>query len=237
MTRETREGGSGAAIVLSGVSRHYILGDEEIRAVSELSLRIEAGDLVAIVGPSGSGKSTLANLIGGLDQPNEGTVSVGGLDLSQATDRELSDYRSHTVGFVFQSFNLQPLHSVIDNVQLPLIIAGVETNTRLERARLCLELVGLGDRAEQPANQLSGGQRQRVSIARALANWPKILIADEPTGNLDQQNGRIVLDYLQEVNRELGVTLILITHDEKVAAVAPRVLEVVDGIVTERTNR
>jgi len=223
-----------ADIELRGVSRHYVLGEERIAAVSNLDLSVRSGEFVAVVGPSGSGKSTLANLIGGLDTPSEGTISVGGLDFSKATDKELSDYRSSTVGFVFQSFNLQPQHTVLDNVLLPLVIAGLDRSTRVQRARECLELVGLADRADQPANQLSGGQRQRVSIARALANWPRVVIADEPTGNLDQHNGRIVLDYLREINRELGVTLILITHDSGVAAVAPRVLQAVDGVVTER---
>ena len=225
-----------AGIVLRDVSRHYQLGDETIHAVSRLSLEIPQGQFVAITGPSGSGKSTLANLIGGLDSPNEGSIAVGGLELSQADDKELSRYRSETVGFVFQSFNLQPHLSVLENVMLPLVLAGIPRDQQRARAQSCLELVGLSERADQLTNQLSGGQRQRVAIARALANSPKILIADEPTGNLDQANGRAVLEYLTQLNRELGVTLLLITHDDRVANTADRVLEVVDGIITERAG-
>jgi len=225
-----------AGIVLRDVSRHYQLGDETIHAVSRLSLEIPQGQFVAITGPSGSGKSTLANLIGGLDSPNEGSIAVGGLEFSQADDKELSRYRSETVGFVFQSFNLQSHLSVLENVMLPLVLAGIPRDQQRARAQSCLELVGLSERADQLTNQLSGGQRQRVAIARALANSPKILIADEPTGNLDQANGRAVLEYLTQLNRELGVTLLLITHDDRVANTADRVLEVVDGIITERAG-
>ena len=223
-----------ADISLRGVSRFFELGDEKIHAIRNLTLDIRQGEFVAIKGPSGSGKSTLANVIGGLDTPNEGNIVVGGLDFNKANDKELSHYRSHTIGFVFQSFNLQAHTTVMENVLLPLVIAGVDRDTRLKRARECVELMGLGDRADQPTNKLSGGQRQRVSIARALANWPQIIIADEPTGNLDQANGQIVIDYLTRLNRELNITLILITHDADVANKAPRVLEIVDGTVTDR---
>ena len=223
-----------ADIVLQKVSKRYSLGEETIHAIRELTLEIRQGDFVAITGPSGSGKSTLANLIGGLDSPDEGTIAVGGIDFGQANDKQLSHYRSHTVGFVFQSFNLQSHLSALENILLPLVVAGVERQKRLDRAQWCLNLVGLEGRAGQLVSQLSGGQRQRVAIARALANWPRILIADEPTGNLDQANGRIVLDYLATLNRELGVTLLLITHDNSVAQNARRVLSVVDGAVTEK---
>jgi putative ABC transport system ATP-binding protein len=223
-----------ADISLTGVSRVFELGDEKIHALRNLSLDIRQGEFVAIKGPSGSGKSTLANVIGGLDTPNEGSIVVGGLDFSRANDQELSHYRSHTIGFVFQSFNLQSHSTVLENVLLPLVIAGMDKVSRLERAKECLELMGLSDRADQPTNKLSGGQRQRVSIARALANKPPIMIADEPTGNLDQANGQIVIDYLTKLNRELNMTLILITHDADVANKAPRILEIVDGTVTDR---
>jgi putative ABC transport system ATP-binding protein len=225
-----------ADILLSGVSRIYELGDEKIHALRNLTLDIRQGEFVAIKGPSGSGKSTLANVIGGLDTPNEGKIGVGGLEFSKAKDKELSRYRSKTIGFVFQSFNLQSHSTVLENVLLPLVIAGVDRTTRLARAKECLELMGLSDRAEQATNKLSGGQRQRVSIARALANWPQIIIADEPTGNLDQANGQIVIDHLTKLNRELNITLILITHDANVAKKAPRILEIVDGNVTDRKS-
>ena len=225
-----------ADISLSGVSRIYELGDEKIHALRDLTLDIRQGEFVAIKGPSGSGKSTLANVIGGLDTPNEGKVVVGGLDFSKANDKQLSHYRSKTIGFVFQSFNLQSHSTVLENVLLPLVIAGVDRTTRLARAKECLELMGLSDRADQPTNKLSGGQRQRVSIARALANWPQIIIADEPTGNLDQANGQNVIEHLTKLNRELNITLILITHDADVANKAPRILEIVDGNVTDRKS-
>lgn len=223
-----------ADISLRGVSRVYELGDEKIHALRNLTLDIRQGEFVAIKGPSGSGKSTLANVIGGLDTPNQGQIVVGGLDFSRANDQELSHYRSQTIGFVFQSFNLQSHSTVLENVLLPLVIAGTDKVARLQRAKECLDLMGLGDRAEQPTNKLSGGQRQRVSIARALANRPRIMIADEPTGNLDQANGQIVIDYLTTLNRDLNMTLILITHDADVANKASRILEIVDGTVTDR---
>jgi putative ABC transport system ATP-binding protein len=234
MTTATMRRTDAADISLRGVSRVFELGDEKIHAIRNLTLDIRQGEFVAIKGPSGSGKSTLANVVGGLDTPNEGQIVVGGLDFSKANDKELSHYRSHTIGFVFQSFNLQAHTTVLENVLLPLVIAGVDRDTRLKRATECVELMGLGDRADQLTNKLSGGQRQRVSIARALANWPRIIIADEPTGNLDQANGQIVIDYLTRLNRELNITLILITHDADVANRAPRILEIVDGTVTDR---
>jgi putative ABC transport system ATP-binding protein len=221
-------------ISLRGVSRYFLLGDEKIHALRDASLEIEQGEFVAITGPSGSGKSTLANLIAGLDTPNEGSISVGGMELASASDRQHSDYRSKTVGFVFQSFNLQAHLSVIENVMLPLVIAGVAPATRDERARECLELVGLADRADQMVNKLSGGQRQRVSIARALANGPRLILADEPTGNLDSVNGESVMETLMGLNRDLGITLLLITHDASIAARAPRRIELVDGVLTDR---
>jgi putative ABC transport system ATP-binding protein len=223
-----------ADISLKRVSRTYALGDEEIYALSDVSLDIAQGEFVAVRGPSGSGKSTLANVIGGLDTPNSGSVMVGGLDFGRVSDKKRAKYRSGTLGFVFQSFNLQAHSTVLENVLLPLVIAGVSKKVRVARARECLELMGLADRAKQMTNKLSGGQRQRVAIARALANWPSIIIADEPTGNLDQANGRMVMEQLSRLNRELGITLILITHDADQAALAPRVLEIVDGVVTDR---
>ena len=235
MNSDTLPRSQSADIVLRSVSRHFELGDETIIAVDNLSTEIKQGDFIAITGPSGSGKSTLANLIGGLDSPDEGSISVGGLEFSHASDKQLSRYRSETVGFVFQSFNLQPHLTALENTLLPLILAGVEREKRNERARWCLELVGLAERQNQLTNKLSGGQRQRVAIARALANWPKIVIADEPTGNLDQANGRVVLDYLTRLNRDLGVTLVLITHDPEVAQTARRVFTLIDGVVTEKS--
>jgi putative ABC transport system ATP-binding protein len=221
-------------IALRGVSRFFYLGDEKIHALRNASLDIDQGEYVAITGPSGSGKSTLANLIAGLDTPNEGSITVGDMELATATDLEHSWYRAHTVGFVFQSFNLQAHLTVAENVMLPLVIAGVRAEDRRDRVMECLEMVGLADRADQMVNKLSGGQRQRVSIARALSNNPRLLIADEPTGNLDSVNGESVMKTLTSLNRDLGITLLLITHDAKIAASAPRVIELVDGVLTDR---
>ncbi len=225
-----------AEVSLREVSRFFYLGDEKIHALRQATLDIRQGEYVAITGPSGSGKSTLANLIAGLDTPNEGTITVGGLELATATDRQHSRYRSQTVGFVFQSFNLQAHLTVLENVMLPLVIAGVKATERSDRAIECLQMVDLADRANQMVNKLSGGQRQRVSIARALANRPRLLIADEPTGNLDSVNGESVMKTLTELNRDLGITLLLITHDARIAASAPRVIELVDGVLTDRLN-
>jgi len=170
----------------------------------------------------------------GLDTSSSGDVILDGHRLSELDEEQRAMLRGQLVGFVFQSFNLQAHTTVLENVLLPLVIAGMDKASRLERAKECLELIGLSDRADQPTNKLSGGQRQRVSIARALVNRPPIMIADEPTGNLDQANGQVVIDYLTRLNRELHMTLILITHDADVAKKAPRILEIVDGTVTDR---
>lgn len=223
-------------IALRQVTKTYRLGDEVVHALDQVTLDIDQGEFVAICGPSGSGKSTLANIIGGLDRPDSGSVKVGDLNLARANDRELSAYRNRTIGFIFQSFNLQARDSAVENVAAPLMFGGVKRKERLSRATEALQRVGLGDRLHHRPTQLSGGQRQRVAIARALANRPSIIISDEPTGNLDQARGREVMDGLISLNRDLGVTLLVITHDHAVAARAPRVLDIVDGHVTDRSN-
>lgn len=222
-----------ADIRLRGVSKRYALGETTIEALRPLDLDIEQGEFIAITGPSGSGKSTLANVVGGLDTPDTGTVTVGGVDLNGASDVELSRYRSTMMGFVFQSFNLQSDSSVLENVVLPLIIAKVPREDRVPMALESLRAVGLEDRAEQPVNQLSGGQRQRVAIARAIANRPGVVIADEPTGNLDRSSGRMVMEHLRRLNEEAPLTLLLVTHDPDQAAMAPRRLRIEDGLVTD----
>ena len=208
------------------------MGDETVRALDGVTTTIAAGEFVAVTGPSGSGKSTLANIIGGLDVPDSGTVRVGDVTLARARDRDLSAYRNRTVGFVFQSFNLQPTATALENVMMPLTLARVPRRRRRERAAACLAAVGLADRSRHRPTQLSGGQRQRVAIARALATEPRILIADEPTGNLDSERGREILDLLRRLNAD-GVTLIVITHEAQVAAAAARVLRIVDGRLSE----
>ncbi|NBR00503.1 MAG: ABC transporter ATP-binding protein [Actinobacteria bacterium] len=225
-----------AFVQCSGLRKTYTVGDEEVRALDNVSITVEKGDFIAICGPSGSGKSTLANVIGGLDQPDEGSVLVDGVDLAKAKDKELSEYRNSRIGFVFQSFNLQAHETALENVISPLVIGGVgKKKERRERGMKALERVGLSDRAGHKPTQLSGGQRQRVAIARALVNDPQMIIADEPTGNLDSSRGSDVIAELRRLNSE-GITLIIITHDPNVAAQAKRVVEIKDGKITERTG-
>ncbi len=222
-----------AIISLDNVTKTYHLGDEVLNALDAVSFSVNAGEFIAITGPSGSGKSTLANIIGGLDRPTAGTVVVDGNDLSHVRDRKLSDYRNHHIGFVFQSFNLQGSQTALENVMLPLVFARIKQRERKARAIECLKAVGLGDRLKHKPAQLSGGQRQRVAIARALAVKPSIIIADEPTGNLDSARGEEIMKLLKDLNKE-GITLIVITHDMAIARQASRVVQIKDGHVAER---
>ncbi len=221
-----------AIIELKGVSRTYRLGDETVHALDNVGIEVASGEFLAITGPSGSGKSTLANIIGGLDAPDAGTVLIDGEDLSKVSDKQLSYYRNKHIGFVFQSFNLQPNYNALENVMLPLVLGKENSKSRAARAKECLEAVGLGDRLRHYPNQLSGGQRQRVAIARALANRPSIIIADEPTGNLDSQKGAEIMAILKDLNKN-GITLIVITHDPAIAKQASRVVSIHDGKLEE----
>lgn len=217
-----------AVIELKNLTKTYHLGDEELHALDDITCSIQAGEFVAITGPSGSGKSTLANIIGGLDRPTSGSVIVDGSDLSHVCDRALSDYRNHHIGFVFQSFNLQGNQTALENVMLPLVFARMKSKDRKLRAKECLEAVGLADRLRHKPSQLSGGQRQRVAIARALAVKPSIILADEPTGNLDSARGEEIMKLLKDLNKQ-GITLIIITHDMSIAKQADRVIQIKDG--------
>lgn len=218
-----------AAIVeLKNIYKTYKLGDETLNALAGVTLNINAGEFLAIMGPSGSGKSTLANIIGGLDVPTSGSVVVDGQDLSRSSDSKLSEYRNHHIGFVFQSFNLQGTNTALENVMMPLTFAKIKPKERKKRALECLKAVGLEDRVKHKPSQLSGGQRQRIAIARALAVRPNIIIADEPTGNLDSARGMEILKLLQTLNRQ-GITLIIITHDPIVARLANRTIHIQDG--------
>jgi putative ABC transport system ATP-binding protein len=219
-------------IELRDVSRTYRLGDETVYALNKVDLTVEAGEFVAITGPSGSGKSTLANIIGGLDTPSDGSVFIDGEDLSKVSDKKLSQYRNKHIGFVFQSFNLQASYNALENVMLPLVLAKMGNRERVERAKAVLKAVGLEDRMRHSPNQLSGGQRQRVAIARALANTPNIIIADEPTGNLDSAKGAEIMELLKELNKQ-GITLLIITHDPAIAKEAHRVVSIHDGKLVE----
>jgi len=224
-----------AIIQLKNVTKTYHLGDETLNALDNVNLMVSAGEFVAITGPSGSGKSTLANIIGGLDKPSSGTVTVDEADLSHIRDKALSDYRNHHIGFIFQSFNLQGTSTALENVMLPLIFSGMKPKDRKVRATECLERVGLGDRLKHKPSQLSGGQRQRVAIARALAVRPSIIIADEPTGNLDSARGEEIMKLLKELNKQ-GMTLLMITHDMNLARQAGRIVSIHDGKLSDRRN-
>ena len=216
-------------IELKSVNRIYELGGEKIFALDGVSLEIADGDFIAIVGPSGSGKSTLANIIGGLDMPDAGEVLVNRENISELSDKEISEYRNRKIGFIFQSFNLQPTYTAQENVMIPLMLAGVALKDRKKRAALCLKAVGLENRMNHLPGQLSGGQRQRVCIARALANDPEVIIADEPTGNLDSKKGAEIIDLLKSLNKESKITLIVITHDQQVAKEASKIITLKDG--------
>lgn len=213
------------------------MGEETINALAGINLEIGQGEFVSIVGPSGSGKSTLLNIIGGLDSPTKGNIIVDGQDLSKASDSELSSYRNKKIGFVFQTFNLQPTYNALENVALPLVFARVPFGKRSQIAKEALETVGLGDRVRHKPSELSGGERQRVGIARALVNNPKILLADEPTGNLDSKARERIMELLAELNKERGLTLLLVTHDLESAKSADRMLNMRDGQITESAER
>lgn len=222
-----------ALIELKNVTKTYRLGDEVLHALDNVSFSAQAGEFVAIMGPSGSGKSTLANIIGGLDRPTSGSVIVDGNDVSHMRDRKLSEYRNRHIGFVFQSFNLQGTQTALENVMLPLVFARIRSGERRKRATECLQAVSLGDRLKHKPSQLSGGQRQRVAIARALVVKPSIIIADEPTGNLDSTRGEEIMKLLRDLNKQ-GITLIIITHDANVARQARRIVQIHDGHIAER---
>lgn len=216
-------------ISLQNVSKIYRMGEENIYALNGVNLNIATGEFVAVVGPSGSGKSTLLNIIGGLDKPSEGEVFVDGGHLNTLSDTALSFYRNKKVGFIFQTFNLEPSLSAQDNVALPLLFSGVRRRERRKIAQDLLNWLGLGSRIHHRPGELSGGQRQKVAIARALITRPKIILADEPTGNLDSHSGQQILDILGEINKKLGVGLILVTHDQRGAQKTSRIYQMGDG--------
>ncbi len=223
-------------IEIRDVTRMYRMGASEVHALRGVSLDVTDGAFVAIVGPSGSGKSTLMNVIGCLDTPSSGTYKLDGELVSNMRDDALALVRNRKIGFVFQTFNLLPRQTALENVALPLLYAGVGRRERRERAREALSLVDLIDRAGHKPSELSGGERQRVATARALVNSPSILLADEPTGNLDQKVGGEIISLFRRLNQAEGVTLVLVTHDREIASMAPRQVEIVDGRIVSDSS-
>jgi putative ABC transport system ATP-binding protein len=221
---------NGAAIRTENVCRHYVMGPAVIRAVDGVSLEIARGEFVALLGWSGSGKSTLLNLIAGLDRPTSGAIIVNGRNLAGMTSEELARYRRHTVGMVFQAFNLIPTMTLEENIELPTRFAEAERGERMARVRESLERVGLAARRQHRPSEMSGGEQQRAALARALVNRPSILVADEPTGNLDSKTGTEILDLIQEFNRALGMTVLMVTHERPLAErYAQRLVFLADG--------
>ncbi len=221
---------------LQNIYKDYVQEKLVVPVLKDVSLTVEEGEYVAIMGPSGSGKTTLMNIIGCLDKPTSGSYSLAGEDVMRLKDKELSDLRLKSIGFVFQSFHLMPRETAIENVSLPLSYAGIKKKERKERSIAALERVGLGDRVTFRPTQLSGGQKQRVAIARAMVNSPKILLADEPTGALDSKSGEQIMELFDKLNEE-GVTVVMITHDSNIAARAKRMVRIIDGVIYEGSEQ
>jgi putative ABC transport system ATP-binding protein len=217
-------------ITINEIVKNYMVGEIVVRALRSISIDIYRNEYVGIMGPSGSGKSTLMNLLGCLDTPTSGQYILNGTDVSQLDDNRLAEIRNKEIGFVFQTFNLLPRYTALENVTLPLVYAGLPKNERIEKAKQTLESVGLGDRMHHRPNELSGGQRQRVALARALVNNPSIILADEPTGNLDSQTSVDIMNLFHEIHK-LGNTIILVTHEEDIARHAHRIIRLRDGHV------
>lgn len=223
-------------IKIRNITRDFPLGNEIVKVLMGINLDIERGEYVALMGPSGSGKSTLMNLLGCLDTPTSGSYELNGNDVSNMTDDELAEIRNKEIGFVFQTFNLLPRTTALENVALPMIYAGASKSDRTERAKQVLTDVGLSDRMDHRPNQLSGGQRQRVAVGRALVNKPSIILADEPTGNLDSKTSEEIMNLFNDIHKA-GNTVIVVTHEEEVAKCAHRIIRLRDGIVESDTKK
>ena len=222
-----------ALISSRGLHKSYQRGGPEIPVLMGIALDVAAGEFVALMGPSGSGKSTLLNLIAGIDKPSAGTIRMAGVDIATLSDAALSDWRAAQVGFIFQFYNLMPVLTAFENVELPLLLTGLNARERGERVQQMLELVALADRADHYPNELSGGQQQRVAIARALVTDPTLIVADEPTGDLDRHTGQEVLSLMERLVREFGKTIVMVTHDPKAAARAARLVHLEKGVLVD----
>jgi putative ABC transport system ATP-binding protein len=218
-------------VAIRDLTKYYVRGDQVIPVLVGINLDVFAGDYVALMGPSGSGKSTLLNLVAGIDKPSGGEIRIAGVDIAQLSDSELAAWRSANVGFIFQFYNLMPVLSAFDNVELPLLLTSLSRRERRERVETGLALVGLTDRMDHYPSELSGGQQQRVAIARALIADPTIIVADEPTGDLDRTTAAEILGLLDRLNREIGKTIIMVTHDPKAAGHAHRVIQLEKGVL------
>ncbi|MBL0102927.1 MAG: ABC transporter ATP-binding protein [Bacteroidetes bacterium] len=223
-----------ALLELKSIGKRYIIGTEEVNALRSIDLFINKGEYVALMGPSGSGKSTLMNIIGCLDTPTKGSYLLNGKEVSKMTDNELAEIRNKEIGFIFQTFNLVPRSNALDNVALPLVYAGIKKEERETRASKALEDVGLLERVKHKPNELSGGQRQRVAVARALVNRPSIILADEPTGNLDSKTSEEIMNLFEEIHKK-GNTIIVVTHEEDIARHAYRIVRIKDGMIESDT--
>ena len=220
-------------IRISHLSKGYVRGGQAIPVLLDIDLDVMAGEFIALMGPSGSGKSTLLNLIAGIDKPSSGTIEIGGVNIADLSEGELADWRAANVGFIFQFYNLMPVLSAFDNVELPLLLTRLSARQRHDRVADVLQLVGLSDRADHYPNELSGGQQQRVAIARALVSDPTLIVADEPTGDLDRSTGAEVLSLLDQLVHELGKTIVMVTHDPKAAARAGRMVHLEKGVLVD----
>jgi putative ABC transport system ATP-binding protein len=228
----------GVRVLLSirDVSKVYRMGATEVHALRHVDVEIDRGEMVAIMGSSGSGKSTLLNILGTLDRPSSGVYTLDGQDVSVLADRELAHFRNRNIGFVFQQFNLLPRYTALANVELPMLYGGIGSAERRRRAGAALDRVGLGDRVTHQPSELSGGQQQRVAVARALASRPQIIFADEPTGNLDSRSGTEILDFMRRAVREMGQTIVMVTHDPVAASYADAALFLNDGRIVDRMD-
>ncbi len=225
--------GSEPLVAIRGLNKHYVRGEQVIPVLVDIDLDIALGEYLALMGPSGSGKSTLLNLIAGIDKPTSGEIRVAGVDVARLRETDLAAWRAAHVGFIFQFYNLMPVLSAFDNVELPLLLTSLPRRERRERVETVLALVGLSDRKDHYPNELSGGQQQRVAIARALISDPTLLVADEPTGDLDRTTAEEVLGLLERLNRELGKTIVMVTHDPKAAEKAHRVAHLEKGVLAD----